>query len=882
MQKLAHYEIKHLIYQGAMGTVFEAFDTKLERTVALKVLAQADLSAADSAEALSEARFLARLNHPNIIQVFDCAEDQDTHFLVMEFCRGKNLLQYQKQHLLSLEQKLSLLIDIAKGLEHAHRNGIIHRDLKPSNILISESGAVKVADFGIAEFIGANAKAGASAGTQGYMAPEQILGQPLSNNSDWFSFCVLAIELLTGQHPYGGQGQGSEKDMARAICDGQFIDLNAFSAYLPQPLIHILSQGLAVEPGKRVNLRRGALSTQLEQILQLQVQQAIMAQQTEPLEAPAQGKQNEMASSEAASEASEPAKTSSKPTRRAWYYGLTFSFIAVLLVSLYLFRDYFIKAPVVAILPTQVEIDAPELAYYQGTLSGSIQSALWQQLASQNEHLVSRTELQMLAKGVEPERLQDPKTYFQMLADYTGASVFITSSASCQQRYCSIEISRLEAPDWQLVATKQWQSDLVDTRNVHESARFYGASLFAHETSFNMQDEQALQEQIFNYYNRYYNDDEISEPLFNEVMALLSTQSHFDVGYTLARELALQLKEITGKDEYLEQVQGLLAQAPRQYQRRPSYFSSRILLSLAQGKVEDASHDLAQLRRLGGGEAEYLNLQASWYLAQGEREKGRDALERSLMMRPNLNVQIKLASLLYSMGDIDSALSLLDDVLNKLPLDKDALQLMAVLALTQGDFATVIRHYEALIKESLDPKDVANTSILANLALAYLYVQQYQQAQIIAGQAHSLAPNNSGILLNYADALTLAGQLALGREYYQRVIDVNNGQQSAYSWSDRAQAYAHLGDYQRATTAINTSLELGQELADIHYAAAIVYAATGDNHSALYYVQKAMQAGYGANWFVLPWFKPLCAYPQFTERLHQSQRLCDDAPVTAL
>ncbi|WP_105253700.1 tetratricopeptide repeat protein [Pseudoalteromonas sp. T1lg75] len=244
------------------------------------------------------------------------------------------------------------------------------------------------------------------------------------------------------------------------------------------------------------------------------------------------------------------------------------------------------------------------------------------------------------------------------------------------------------------------------------------------------------------------------------------------------------------------------------------------------------------------------------------------------MMRPNLNVQKKLATLLYSMGDSDSAQSLLDDVVNKLPLDSDAQKLLAVLALTRGDFATVIQHYEATIKESLDPKDVANTTILANLALAYLYSQQYQQAHTMAAQAHSLAPNNSAITLNYADALTLAGQLALGRKYYQQVIDVNNGQQSAYSWSDRAQAYAHLGDYQRATTAINTSLELGQELADIHYAAAIVYAATGDEHSALYYVQKAMQAGYSANWFVLPWFKPLCAYPQFTARLSQPQRLC--------
>ncbi|WP_105253699.1 serine/threonine-protein kinase [Pseudoalteromonas sp. T1lg75] len=619
MQTLAHYELKRQVYQGAMGTVYEAFDTKLERTVALKVLAQAELSAADSATALNEARFLARLNHPNIIQVFDCAEDQGIHFLVMEFCRGKNLLQYQKQHLLSLEQKLSLLIDIAKGLEHAHRNGIIHRDLKPSNILISESGAVKVADFGIAEFIGANAKASASVGTQGYMAPEQISSQALSNNSDWFSFCVLAIELLTGQHPFGGQG--SDKDLAEAICTGQSMDLSGFSEYLPQPLIHILGQGLALEPAERVNLRRGALSTQLEQILQLQVQQAILAQQTEPLEAPTQGEGNEEAT--LADEPDGETKAGSKRAQQAWYYGITLTLIGALLVALYLFRDYFIKAPVVVILPTQVQIESPEFAYYQGTLSGSIQSALWQQLASQNEHLVSHTELLMLAKGVEATRLQDPKSYFQMLADYTGASVFITSSASCQQRYCNIEISRLEAPEWQLVATRQWQTDLIDTRNVHESARFYGASLFAHQASFDEQEKQVLQEQFFNYYNRYYHDGEISEPLFNDIMALLNTQPHFDAGYTLARELALQLNDITGQGDYVKQVLQLLNQAPRQYQRRPSYLSNRILLALAQGEVEEAYHYLVQLRQVRRGRGGVFK--PASFLVSGARGAGKGA-----------------------------------------------------------------------------------------------------------------------------------------------------------------------------------------------------------------------------------------------------------------
>ena len=155
MRTLAHYELNKVVYQGGMGTIYEAFDTKLERTVALKVLNTSGGSELDE-DALSEARFLARLNHPNIIQVFDCGQSDGQQYLVMEFCRGKNLLQYQKQHVLTLEQKLAMLVDIAKGLEHAHRNSIIHRDLKPSNILISEAGQVKVADFGIAGFVGGN------------------------------------------------------------------------------------------------------------------------------------------------------------------------------------------------------------------------------------------------------------------------------------------------------------------------------------------------------------------------------------------------------------------------------------------------------------------------------------------------------------------------------------------------------------------------------------------------------------------------------------------------------------------------------------------------------------------------------------------------------
>ncbi|WP_462157185.1 protein kinase domain-containing protein [Pseudoalteromonas sp. GB56] len=861
MQQLAHYELKRLVYQGAMGAVYEAFDSKLERVVAVKVLQGESLSDEAHADALNEARFLARLNHPNIIQVYDCAEYEDLHFLVMEFCRGKNLLQYQKQHLLSLEQKLSVLIDIAKGLEHAHRNGIVHRDLKPSNILISDAGVVKVADFGIAEFMGAAATTKASAGTKGYMSPEQIKGEPLSHNSDWFSFCVLAVEFLSGRHPFANS---EYTDITHAICAGEFNDFADCGEALPPQLVNIFKQGLSVDQHERINLRRGTLSKQLEQILQILVQQAILEQQTEPL--------NNLEPAPELEPNTSPQKKA-QTSLKIKNIVLVVALFSILGVMTYVAKHALYRPDVIAILPTQLDELPSEFNYYESTIRGAIQSAIWQELSAQNEHLVSHAELSIIAKGAGDILGQNPKQYFQMLAQSTGANVIVTSVVVCQQSYCSLEVARLEEPDWQVADAKQWQANITDSSSMHESARFYTAALF-NRTMISEAENEQLKEQVFGYYSRYYQHGEVSKAFFEQVVSTVAEQPNFGVTYTLARELALQLESVTGDASFIKTVNGLLNDAPTQYKQSLGYLRNRAHLLLALGETQEADDYIQKIRAQGGAEAEYYNLKASLFIRQDARQDARAMLEKSLIARPNINVQKKLATLMYALGEVESTKAILQDIVNKIPTEKDAHQLLTVIALVGGDFKDVVQRYESLLEENADQKDYANINTLSNLSLAYLYSQHYSQAQLIAGQAYQLAPNNSAIVLNYADALTLSGRVIQAKEHYQMVIDINNGDDSAYSWSDRAQAYAHLGDYQQATVAIKAALESGANLGDVFYAAAIVYSTSGDKHSALYYVQKSLDSGYHPNWFEVPWFKPLCENAQFVSLLNQPQRLC--------
>jgi serine/threonine protein kinase len=203
------YENLKLIGRGAVGAVYRATQVKLNRPVALKVLlGQAFASPEDEARFRAEALTVARIQHPNVIQIFDIGEDSEVPFLAVEYLEGGTLEQRLTGQPMTIPDALRLVYQIARGVGAAHVKGVIHRDLKPANILLTAEGAPKVADFGLAKQLGveSNTMTGSVLGTPAYMAPEQAAGQlrQLSPRTDVYALGVILYQCLTGVAPHRG------------------------------------------------------------------------------------------------------------------------------------------------------------------------------------------------------------------------------------------------------------------------------------------------------------------------------------------------------------------------------------------------------------------------------------------------------------------------------------------------------------------------------------------------------------------------------------------------------------------------------------------------------------------------------------------------------
>lgn len=196
---VGRYQIRRSLGQGGMGQVYLARDLLLGRSVALKVVRPEQLERGGGERIVEEARLLAALNHPNIVQVHDAGMHRGAPYLALEYVDGAALAERGEPH--SRDEALRLCRDLADALAHAHRAGVLHCDLKPSNLLWGTDGRLRVVDFGLAQRLSAARQA--RAGTPAWMAPEQWLGQPLSDRTDLWAFAIILLGLFGAPHPFG-------------------------------------------------------------------------------------------------------------------------------------------------------------------------------------------------------------------------------------------------------------------------------------------------------------------------------------------------------------------------------------------------------------------------------------------------------------------------------------------------------------------------------------------------------------------------------------------------------------------------------------------------------------------------------------------------------
>jgi uncharacterized protein (TIGR02265 family) len=262
-QTLDRYTLEALVGEGGMGRVYRAFDARLQRHVALKVLrATASDPEHAVADVLREARAAAALAHPNATAVFDAGVFEGRAFIVMEYVPGTSLRRLVGATEVPMATRLRWLVDIAGALAAAHQVGVIHRDIKPENVMVREDGLVKVLDFGVAgraRLLDPEAGSGAvgmvapsrgnTVGTPAYMAPEQLRGVAIDGRADQFAWAVLAYELLTGRLPWKGVG-----DFMRylvAVLTEEVDPPSRFEPAIPAPVEAAILRSLAKSPDDR-------------------------------------------------------------------------------------------------------------------------------------------------------------------------------------------------------------------------------------------------------------------------------------------------------------------------------------------------------------------------------------------------------------------------------------------------------------------------------------------------------------------------------------------------------------------------------------------------------------------------------------------------------
>jgi eukaryotic-like serine/threonine-protein kinase len=253
---LGRYRIDDEIGRGAMGAVYLGHDPQIGRQVAVKTLAlsrefQGDKLTEARERFFREAETAGRLQHPDIVTIFDAGESQDLAYIAMEYIKGHDLQRHAvPARLLPVPQVLAIVARVADALAHAHAQGIVHRDVKPANVMVDlDTGLVKVTDFGVARLSDSSrTRTGLVLGTPSFMSPEQMAGRRTDGRSDLYSLGVMLFQLLTGQLPHQGDSMAK---LMHQITNDPAPDVRSLRPELPEALANVVA--LALE--KRAEVR---------------------------------------------------------------------------------------------------------------------------------------------------------------------------------------------------------------------------------------------------------------------------------------------------------------------------------------------------------------------------------------------------------------------------------------------------------------------------------------------------------------------------------------------------------------------------------------------------------------------------------------------------
>jgi len=864
------YRVEEQLGTGGMGEVYRAYDCRLDRWVALKII-RSEVSGGEEARRRfrREARAAARLSHPIIVQIHDIIEREEGDGIVMELVEGETLGRILKRGSLELDRAVRLGREIAEGLAAAHARGLVHRDLKADNVVITADDHPKILDFGLAKRLDPSDEQSISIegrvmGTSHAMSPEQAQGFEVDPRSDLFSLGTLLYEMVTGSSPFR---RPALAETLTRVCVHRQPPVRKLRPEVPAELSDLIDELLQKKPEDRPQAAQ-------EVALALRQMEPTVSATMHPVSYPTQvdlpraTTTGSRTAAPSAAAVDEEKTTQSLPrgegTESWWYrtvtlarrpvgWGSALAVIAVATVSVLLLRPASPPAIQVAVSEPQV-VDPGQVADLDLVSSGLRVAALQAVLDLEHVHPLA------------PDRVDEVSGTSKEIAAATAADEVVASRLQCREVRCQVTLSRVAA-NGSLVATESFEVPtddllLLSTTVADWVSRIYGDHRLRSERSRFEVRKRDYEEflRIREAFLRRPGEGTV-EQLLTRIEQVEEGSPRFAPAYLLEADLARNRFLTSRSSRDLERAFAAIEQARALAPADPRPLYDLATVALDSESLDLAEEALEELERVRPGDPRLLALRALVLERRSQPGEALELLRSAVRQRPSVQNLFDLANMENRHGRSQEARDHLRQLLARFPDNFSARKLLAQIELQSGSAEEAARLYEELVQRTPE------SDLLANLGVAYLLLERYEEAAESFRRVGDQQPGNPFATLNLADALLLVGEEAEARATYRKVIElIDRDPAGGEHWqflTMKAQAFAHLGEARRAASLAQQALQRAPENSQVAYEAAVAYAVIGDTASALVNVERALEQGFDPRWFRFAWFDELRRLPDF-------------------
>jgi tetratricopeptide (TPR) repeat protein len=832
------YRLEAVLGRGGMGTVYAAWDARLERRVALKEISGGEFSGPSPRRdrLRREARTIARLEHPSIVQVHDLLETDDGDFIVMQYVAGPTLAERLRQGPLSAPAVAALAGEVGAALAVAHRQGLLHRDLKSENVILPPGGGAKVLDFGLAWLFEPEAgKDSAStagfAGTCRAMSPEQAGGLPLDPRSDLFALGVLLYEAATTISPFA---DATPLATLTRVCTYQPPPAGELRPDLPPALSGLIGDLLEKDKARRPSSAEEVLG----RLRSIVLADSAAPAETALLNAPTAG-------------AGEPAPAARlfAARRRTWRMPA-----AVLAAAAAFGAGWLAWSGLAANAPLYVVVARTELG--AGTASPEGEERLT--AAALHGALLRRLAALEGVVALAPESEDPEPATASRLARLQGAGEVLASTIDCAGSLCRATLRR-QLADGRLLGAQSFEAPAYDLHLLSAAADTYAQAAYPEFAARRLFRSIEVGEEDYRRFLRLRQQWTVEKPakldgLLAALAAIRSGSPSFVDAYLLeARVLRRRFSETRDPGD-LQQALALIEHARRQDPADPRPPAALFTVALAAGRLDLARFAAEEGAKLAPGDAAIYYRRALLAESEGRGRLGIDLLQRAIEQRPAADFLLELGKMHLRRGEKEEAKAALEDLLRRIPGYFLGEKLLAELELQAGSPDRAAELYTALLARR------RGFTELSNLGLARLLLGDFARAAENFEEAAALAPRSAPAALNLADAKNLAGNGAAAAELYRQVLELAAADPAPDSWqtlSVTAQALAHLERKTEAAAAVGRAVAAAPDNPQAAYEAALVYAVIGEPASALANARRAVKGGFEKRWFGLRYFESL-------------------------